>query len=195
MGYIRDYDMRIPEDPKDYQDLQEDEKVYKGAIMRGSLPEPGLISPVPDRFVLGNGSPAYRIIPAKNARGGVTAVINEFAAINRNARHPDLAFKIIDYLMDAKNQQGSDFFYSRVSLGMPVHMGLGSEEYPLRDKNWYMSAENFEEFCAARAEITEAKFIGPADQALWDIESYDEKGLEKSVHQQYTLIEMLLAES
>ncbi len=195
LGYIRDYDMRIPGDPKDYQDLQEDEKVYKGTIMRGFLPEPGLISPVPDRFVLGNGSPAYRIIPAKNARGGVTAVINEFAAINRNARHPDLAFKIIDYLMDAKNQQGSDFFYSRVSLGMPVHMDLGSEEYPLRDKNWYMSAENFEEFCAARAEITEAKFIGPADQALWDIESYDEKGLEKSVHQQYTLIEMLLAES
>ncbi len=77
LGYIRDYDMRIPGDPKDYQDLQEDEKVYKGTIMRGFLPEPGLISPVPDRFVLGNGSPAYRIIPAKNARGGVTAVIKD----------------------------------------------------------------------------------------------------------------------
>ena len=92
-------------------------------------------------------------------------------------------------------QQDSSFYHSRVLLGMPVHMDLGSEEYPLRDKNWYMSAENFEEFCAARAEITEAKFIGPADKALWDIEIFDQKGLEKSVHEQYTLIEMLLAES
>lgn len=195
LGYIRDYSMRVPGDPRDYQDLEEEEKVYNGAIMRVFLPEPGLISPISDKFVLGKGSPAYRIIPAKNARGGVTAVINEFAAVNRNARYPDLAFKIIDYLMSTKVQQDSSFYHSRVLLGMPVHMDLGSEEYPLRDKNWYMSAENFEEFCAARAEITEVKFIGPADKALWDIEIFDQKGLEKSVHEQYTLIEMLLAES
>lgn len=193
LGYIRDF-YRLPEEPKFYRELLEDETAYSGAMVRDFLPDPDIISPVRDLYVLGEGSPRYRIIPQRNVRGGVTASINEIAAINRNARYPDLAFKIIDCLMSERNQQRSEFFRRRVLLGMPVHMDLGSEDWPL-DKGWYMSDENFQEYCAARAEITEAKFVGPADKALWDIDTLDPGNLEKSVHQQYTLIEMLLAES
>lgn len=194
LGYVREY-YRLPGEPKDYRELQEDETVYQEAMTRGLLPEPDLISPARDLFVLGEGSPRYRIIPQRNVRGGVTASINEIAAINRNARHPELAFKIIDYLMSMRVQQDSSFFHARVPLGMPVHMDLGSGEHPLKDRRWHMSEENFQEYCAARDEITEAKFPGPADKALWDIDTLDPGNLEKSVHEQYTLMEMLLAES
>lgn len=194
LGYMRDYGGALPGSVKDYRELEEDETLYSGAMIRGLLPDPDIISPARDLFVLGDGSPGYRIIPARNVDGGVTASINEFAAINRNARHPDLAFKIIDYVMSTGNQQKSELFGARVMLGMPVHTDVGSRDLPI-DGRWYMSEENFKEYRAALDEITGARFIGPADKALWDINAFDERGLEKNVHEQYTLIRMLLAES
>lgn len=197
LGYMRDYVGPLPNEPEYYAGLYEDDTVYTGAMLRALLPNPDITyssSDMANMFSMGKDSPDYRIIPARNVKGGVTANINEFAAINRNARHPDLAFKIVDYVMSTRNQQESSLFESRVMQGMPVHMDIGSEEFPI-DKHWYMSEANFKEYCAARDEITEARFIGPVDKAVWDIDTFDPKNLEKSVHEQYVLIKMLLAES
>lgn len=194
LGYIRDYGGRLPNKPEYYDELHEDDTAYSGAMMRASLPNQNISSEMPDMFVMGDGSPDYRIIPARNVKGGVTANINEFAAVNRNARYPYLAFKMIDLLMSTANQQNSSLFNSRVILGMPVHMDIGSKELPI-EIYWYMSEANFKEYCAARDEITEVRFIGPVDKAINDIITVPAENVEKSVHEQYMLIKMLLAES
>lgn len=192
LGYIREYCGRLPGERGSYDELNEDEAVYDGMMMRIYVPDTH-ISGRPEAFVMGDGSPDYRIIPARNVKGGVTANINEFAAINRNARYPDLAFNIIDFLMSTRNQQNSELFNSRVTLGMPVHMDIGSEEFPI-EIYWYMSDANFKEYCAARDEITEVRFPSPVDEAVWAIDTSD-GNVERSVHEQYMLIKMLLAES
>lgn len=171
-----------------YMWQQKDETIYMGPFMRTNA-DSALYEP----WKLGNDSPEYCVIPARNVRGGVTANIAAFAAINRNARYPDQAFRIIDRLMSTDIQQDSSFYRDRV-WGTPVHMDIASEECPI-DKNWYMSEKNFEAFCAARDEITEVRFPGPVDSAVNDIWAPTPEGLEKMAHEQYVLIKMLLAES
>ena len=46
---------------------------------------------------------------------------------------------------------------------MPVHMDIGGEEYSMNVR-LYMSEANFNEYCTARDEITEARFLGPVDR-------------------------------
>lgn len=167
---------------------QEDEAIYKGPLVRTNA-DSSLYEP----WKLGKDSPDYCVIPARNVRGGVTANIVAFAAINRNARYPDQAFRIIDRLMSTDIQQDSSFYRDRV-WGTPVHMDIGSEEYPI-DKNWYMGENNFNAFREARDEITEVRFPGPVDSAVNDTWAPTQEGLEKMAHEKYVLIKMLLAES
>lgn len=188
LGYMQDYFELIH---GDFGDVYEDETTYSGTLARADL------SALTDPFDLGENSPDYCIIPARNVNGGVTANISAFAAINRNARYPDLAFNIIDFIMSTDNQKKSALFQSRLLLGMPVHMDIGSEEYPMNG-NLYMSEANFKEYCTARDEITEARFPGPVDKAVWDISITIQDSPEtakKKVHEQYMFIKMLLAES
>lgn len=188
LGYIQDYSDLLSVQG-DYTELNKDETACIGELIRINLDE------IQDYWDLSGDSTDYCIIPARNVNGGVTANISAFAAINRNARYPDLAFKIIDFMMSTENQQKSRFYSARV-LGLPVHMDIGSEEYPMTagGRPWYMSEDNFKEFCAARDEITEAKYLGPVDKAVQDI-NIDPGSLKSSVHEQYMLIKMLLAES
>lgn len=174
----------------DYDILREDETAFKGGFFRTTIG----FDPDETPLRMGLDSPEYSIIPARNVNGGVTADVTAFAAINRNAKYPDLAFKVIDYLMRTRNQQKSGFYSERLMLGMPVHMDVGQKEFPM-DDGWYMNEANFKEFCAARDEITEARFPGPVDDAVQGIFWETPEELEKSVHEQYMLIKMLLAES
>lgn len=188
-GFILDYCGRLPGERGFYDELEEDDTVHQGAMTRDLFSSKEHFN-----LSMGNDSPDYRIIPVRNMKGGVTANVNEFAAINRNARYPDLAFRIIDGIMSTRNQQNSSFFNTRVLLGMPVHMDIGSEDFPI-EGNRYMSEANFREYCAARDKITEVRFIGPVDQAIDDIQTVPAESVEKSVHEQYMLVKMLLAES
>lgn len=139
-----------------------------------------------------NGEKEYTIIPSYNRDGGITANVTAFAAINRNARRPDEAFKIIDYLLKPQVQLTSPLFQNRME-GMPVYMNTGDENTIVG--SWRMNASNFQAIYALREQINIAKFPGPLDASIWMVETYDPKVLEKSVHEQYVLMEMLLAES
>lgn len=168
--------------------MEEDENCHQGAFFRTKTCWDDVSVP------MGEDSPNYCIIPARNVNGGVTANITAFSAINRNAKYPELAFKIIDYIMRTGSQQKTDLYAERLMGGMPVHMDVGSEEYPM-ENSWYMKDANFKEFEKARAEISEVKFLGPVDMAVWGIFGATDEELKKSVHEQYMLIQMLLAES
>ncbi len=183
-----DWEMRKPVQPSDREALSGDEAAWQGQLFRKKT------AWAEDPLHLNQEDVEYSIIPVRNRNDGVTANIAAFAAVNRNARYPDIAFKIIDYIMRTGSQQKNTLFSERVFCGMPVHMDVGSEEFPMED-GWYMSEANFKEYEAARSEITEARFLGPVDEAVWMIENYDPDVTKKSVHEQYVLIQMLLAES
>ena len=141
---------------------------------------------------LDDDSPEYRMIPAYNAKGGVTASVSCFTAINRNTQYPDLAFKVVNYLL-GKNIQGNSSLY-RGNARVP---GIGQQK---RAPGWDLVHEraNFQEYQGILQQINQVRFSGPIDVAISDINTIpgvEEKELEKSVHEQYTLMQMLLAES
>lgn len=140
-----------------------------------------------------DGDQEYTIIPAYNRDGGVTANITTFAAINRNARRPDEAFKIIDYLLKPQVQLTSPLFQNRME-GLPVYMATVDENIP-RTNYWRMNPTNFQAISTIREQINIAKFPGPLDVSIWMVDAYDPKALETSAHEQYVLMQMYLAES
>jgi hypothetical protein len=77
---------------------------------------------------------------------------------------------------------------------MPVSVDAGDVTIP-RSNYWWMSPANFQAISTVREQINIAKFPGPLDVSIWMMDAYDPKVLEKSAHEQYILMEMLLAES
>lgn len=140
-----------------------------------------------------SGEQEYTMIPVYNMSGGVTANITTFAAINRNARRPDEAFRIIEYLLDPEIQQTSSLFQYRME-GLPVYTGTGNSDTP-QNCYWQMNEVNYKAVTAAQEQINVANFLGPLEACLWEVSWYDEEMRKKSVHEQYVLMQMLLAES
>ena len=75
-------------------------------------------------------------------------------------------------------------------------MNTGDENTP-PGSAWKMNESNFKGIYEIQKQINIAKFPGPLDVCIWQVETeaYDEKTLEKASHEQYVLMEMLLAES
>lgn len=140
-----------------------------------------------------DGGQEYTILPAYNRDGGITANITAFAAINRNARRPDEAFKIIDYLLKPQVQLTSPLFQNRME-GMPVYVNTGDSNTSTAS-SWKMSEANYKTFSSLREQINTAKFLGPLDVCLWGVQAYNEDVLKKTCHEQYVLMQMYLGES
>ncbi len=139
-----------------------------------------------------------KMIPPYNTEGGITAYVTTFAAVNSNAKYPELAFKIADFLLSERVQQSGRLSMDRIE-GMPVCRELGSQEKPLKQadasKDWYMEDSVFQEYQRLLEEINVVRFPGPLDEAIWGIFGTSEKELEKSVHDAYMRMQMYLAES
>lgn len=56
-----------------------------------------------------SGGQEHQLIPFYNTQGGVTASITMFAAINRNTRHPEMAFAFLDALFSDQVMSGKGF--------------------------------------------------------------------------------------
>lgn len=201
LGELADYD-------KDAPAFSEDELkrvAAKSYATRIALPEelcrdgqpPNIAMDLQDLSLNGislAGEQEYTIIPTYNLSGGITANITTFAAINRNARNPDEAFRIIDHLLSPRIQQTSPIFQSSMQ-GMPVYVPSSSNDTPFTSK-WRMNDSLFKQIDEAQRQINIVKFGGPLDECLRDASaSKDDVTAEKSAHEQYVLMEMLLAES
>lgn len=155
-------------------------------------------------------SDAFSLVPVYSNEGGYTAYITSFAAINRNTEKPEEAFLLLDYLLSPDGAQ-SDLYSVLVSfVGMPVHMDLGAEEFPiggLEGAKWYFSQENYEEYCDLRDNISSIRFSTPLEQhivhAFWEVDDGRQpmsqgkptSKQEKAVADAYRVMKMELAES
>ena len=133
------------------------------------------------------------IIPLYSVDGGVTAKIQNYAAINRNTDRPEEAYAVVDYLMSRKMQKDSDlytwFLYS--FDGIPLHEDLFQPDLPLVSFNYYMTEENYQELCELRGQITRAYFDNEMTSMLSSIlnecryADIMEKTVEEIVHEAY----------
>lgn len=144
---------------------------------------------------MGEESPDYIIMPYYNISGGITSNVAAFGAINRNAEHPDEAFRVLDRLLAKDTQLGSQFYQGLI--GMPVYQDACSEESPLKreGKNWFMSEANFQSYQELLEQINVVNYPGPIDSALYEIHRSPEDKISEEVHRQYSVIKMMLAES
>lgn len=140
------------------------------------------------------GEQEYTMIPTYNLSGGITANVTTFAAINRNARNPDEAFKIIDYLLFPRIQLTSPIYQSSMQ-GMPVYVPISFNDIPFTSE-WRMNESLFNQIDEAQKQINVVKFGGPLDECILNASAKkDDELAEKSGHEQYVLMQMLLAES
>lgn len=147
---------------------------------------------------LDDSAPVYTAIPPYNLQGGLTASVTAFAAINRNTQNPDTAFLLLDVLLSKQTQQNANLYASMD--GMPTHMDLGQSGDKARslDGFWYMNEGNYQNYLEMRDKINVAKFRTPLDDCLDRIQFrsvQEDAPIEKIVHEEYTTMQMMLAES
>lgn len=152
---------------------------------------------------------ATTMIPIYSDEGGVTATVTSFACINRNAKHAEEAFFILDLLMSREVQQEAywyKLYYLMGNLGnsLPMHMDLMQEEYPIDPEQgaWYMSAEDFDTFSTVRDQITAVRFRGGLETELYELENAwrniagggSDDSFEDVVASTYNAMEQMLSE-
>ena len=107
------------------------------------------------------------MVPIYSRSGDVTATVQAYTGINRNTKHPEEAFFVVDYLMSAQAQQELRIFY--MSGGFPVNEAVLSAEYPQRDgTDYYFTDENFEALCNLRDQISKVYF---ENSLVWTLSS------------------------
>jgi len=141
-------------------------------------------------------------LPLYAADGGVTAYISHFAAVNRNTKRPEDAFKVIEILMSKHFQRWSDMSSHMLSgrLSLPLHEDLFSPAEPIVGNNYFMTEENFEAFKAVRAQITGANFESEGTVMLSEMLNRCSHAadfgmtVEEIVHETYEMLERRLKE-
>lgn len=144
------------------------------------------------------------MIPVYAKDGGVTATVEAYAGINRNTKHAEEAFFVVDYLMRAESQQNLKMFY--IMNAFPVHEDVLSEEYPQQRFASYFIDENFEALSNMWDQITNVVFNNTLVRSLDDLYfdlyyNYNEQGevppqqaIEDAVHETYGTLKQMLSE-
>lgn len=141
------------------------------------------------------------MVPLYSDDGGITARIQNYAAVNRNTKKPEEAYAVIDLLM-SKNMQMNKPLYSQVLYwfgGIPLHEDLFLEDTPLG--RWdYLTEENHQELSELRGQITHANFKSELTYMVNDILSDCAcadaigKTVEELVHEGYVELQRRLRE-
>ena len=157
----------------------------------------------------------YTLIPLYSDDGGVTAEISVYAAINRNTRQPEEAFRVLDFLA-SYSEQKSDWIYDQIIYqcgrvyNIPMYDELMQMDQRVKQRNtvtlsagergWYLSDESFAQLCAVREQITNVKFRSVLDQELRELywSYYDAVRYDKSpdavLEEGYRQIQRLIRE-
>ena len=160
---------------------------------------------------LGNSDTVYSFFPVPNPQGGVTAAVTFYAAINRNAAHPQEAFDFIELLYREELFNGQGFEVDGYRYGSTFHYGMGgglTAAVPVKDEAFFQYLEEFNiqpdtmaSLRAAVERIDSAKVYSDLDQAIYEM--YDtwhwsygqlDTSLEELVEQTISSMEMTLAE-
>lgn len=139
-------------------------------------------------------------VPAKNRNGGVTAYIETFGAVNRNAPYPELSFRVLDRMMSTDVQCDQALYGG--SGGTITDMYLNAPGEPVLQ--WLpMTEEGYARYTELRDQITDVCFPTGLDMAAYeeifapliDRKLQDDGELERAAHKAYTTMKMMLAES
>lgn len=150
------------------------------------------------------------MVPIYSDDGGVTASVEAYTCINRNTEYPEDAFFVVDLLLSREMQQNSALYdllyFSMGSSGLPVYDDLMQEDYPIYTRwtmnQWYMSEENFAEFCEIREQITHAQIPNTLSARLSEVywewlevkHGNTEGDLEQFVSDTYRAMNQILGE-
>lgn len=150
--------------------------------------------------------PEYSVFPIPNQDGGVTAAVTMFAAVNRNAEHPQEAFALIEQLFREELTTGAGFevngrhycsvfdYGDNYLFSLPV-----KEQLVLEYIESSTQASTMASLRASVDRIDSAKVYSDLDQDIyemyytWCLERPDET-LEELVEQTISSMEMTLAE-
>ncbi len=174
---------------------------------RNDVPEDdnysGVEETIGDLFMQSYNRP-MTLIPMYSDDGGVTAMIDAYAAVNRNTKRPEEAFAVIDILMSKKMQQSTDLYmvYIMSSSFFPMHEEIFQKDTPLNgNPDAYILDETFKELCEVRGQITGANFSGRYrnvlnEELLIRCRKAEEEGstVEAIVHEIYADLERRVKE-
>lgn len=150
---------------------------------------------------------AMTMIPLYSKDGDVTATVRAYTGINRNTKHAEEAFFVVDYLMRVDVQQNLKMFYMLgQNYGLPIHEDVLSPEFPQQKNGFFFTDENFETLSGVRDQITNVYFDNALVQSLSGLYStlyYDytyegkelpEQALKDAVHETYGALKQMLSE-
>ena len=144
----------------------------------------------------GANCPEYIMIPAYNTQGGVTASVGVYGAVSRSTAYPEEAFAVLDKLMSLDAMKTLDIY----AADMPVHVDMCWRWNCPAGLEWRLSESNIAQYAALREQINVVDYMTPVNRELMDLwyqadAAEDEAQLEKLVHDSYTRMRMILAES
>lgn len=184
-----------------YQDEQ-----YSGSTARLG----GLAASWSDWMNLPYEKTAYNVYPIPNPEGGVTAAVTMYAAINRNAAHPQEAFSFIEQLFREELVTQMGFEVNDYHYCTTFHFGNSGgymSALPVQDQLLLdyiqpnTQASTMDSLRAAVARINSAKVYSDLDQDIYELYdtwhfSYGQQdtSLEELVEQTISSMEMTLAE-
>lgn len=149
---------------------------------------------------------ALTMVPLYSDDGGVAASILSYAAINRNTKRPEDAFKVIDYLFSNEivhNSALHGYFFESKS-GIPIQMDLMQQADPMGNgksiPQYSMTDENFAALSDVRDQITYVSFEGGLSVELerMFIECHElylqGEDITPAVEKAYKTMKMMMAE-
>lgn len=136
------------------------------------------------------GGKDYWLLPYYNTKGGITATVNSYAAVNRNTPYPELSFRVLETIFSL-NGQKSDLL--KQLDGQPVHMDVPCP-------GWTQSQWNDSQYMALLDQINAVVFRTPVEQEMDSmVDDLHAAGSgddwDGIVHEHYMKMQMMLAES
>lgn len=145
----------------------------------------------------------FTLIPLYSTKGGITVSVQNFAAINRNTKMPDEAYRFIDFFMREATQANAHAYQAFYAYGegIPLHTDIFSESSPW-NKFHHLSDEAFLELQETKNQITAVNFNSELTKDLaelmaecWEAEVYDQPiSLEERVHETYAMMQRRVRE-
>ena len=99
------------------------------------------------------------ILPMYSDDGGVTVSVNNYAAINRNTKHPEKAYTVIDLLMREYTQLEFSYLFSLINDGgyIPLNNKALHPDHPMRG-HYYLDKSSLKELTDIKEQITAVNF-------------------------------------
>lgn len=111
------------------------------------------------------------LVPIYSRNGGITATVVSFAAVNSNTAYPEMAFSVIDFMLQEDMQLESELYSFVLGSGeLSMQEDIGWKERPMADGS-YLEQSLYEDLLCIKNQITEVSFRSEADIALMRLTS------------------------